>query len=55
MPIPPAININRLILFSSMSGGGQAKLPPTLTSNGLDSISDSACQNHAAGGFLGAF
>ena len=52
MPTPPAMRTRRFMLFVSGLGGGQVKLPPTLTTSCVPIIVSSDCQSHRAGGFL---
>lgn len=55
MPTPPAMNMTRLILFTSMPGGGHTKLPPTRTLISFPWMFSNGCHNHAAGGLSGLF
>ena len=55
MPTPPATKTTLLMLCSPMPGGGQTKLPPTLTNRSDPRISVTGRQSHAAGGFRGDF
>lgn len=55
MPTPPAMKMARLIFFTSRPGGGQTKLPPTLTLISFPCISSVGCHSHAAGGLSGLF
>ena len=55
IPTPPATKTTLLILCTSIPGGGQTKLPPTLTNKSDPKILASGRQSHAAGGFHGDF
>lgn len=51
IPTPPATKTTFSISLSSISAGGQMKLPPTLTSSSRFRIVGGGCQSHFAGGF----